>query len=272
MVVDDAMLRAYVDGELEAGLRQQVEAAVANSTALQTQVQALRASCLPYRAAFDAQMLPAPPASLSSHVADLLAVAGAAPRAAQPAAPQPAAPANGPRRAWLAAGLAASFGAGLVVSRLPGALTAGVPAVADPQPWVEAIAQYHALYVRATVDAASDAPANLQGLLAGFDGPLRQRLRIPDLVAQGLVFKRVQRLGYGNAPLIQMVYLPAQGRPVAVCFLPAAGPRTDTHHGVVALQNVASWRDEGLAFVVVGDLSAQAMQQLVPSIRSQLES
>ena len=44
MVVDDAMLRAYVDGELEADLRQLVEAAVANSPNLQAEVQALRSS------------------------------------------------------------------------------------------------------------------------------------------------------------------------------------------------------------------------------------
>ncbi|MCE2692584.1 MAG: anti-sigma factor [Rubrivivax sp.] len=265
MVVDDAMLRAYVDGELEADLRQQVEAAVANSAALQGQVQASRASCLPYRAAFDAQALPAPPASLTRHLADLLAVAESAPGAARPAAA-----ANGPRRAWLVAGLAASFGVGLVVSRLPGALSARFPAPAEPQPWVEAIAQYHALYVRATVDAAPDAPADLQGLLSGFDASWRQRLRIPDLVAQGLVFKRVQRLGYRDAPLIQMVYLPAQGRPVAVCLLPVAGPSTGIYHELVGSQSVATWREDGLAFVVVGDLPTQAMQRLAPAIRSQL--
>lgn len=267
MVVDDEMLRAYVDGELQPDMRQQVEAAVANSAALQCRVQALRASCLPYRAAFDAQVLPAPPASLSRHVADLLAAAGSAPSAVRPDGT-----AGLQRRAWLAAGLAASFGAGLVVSRLPAGLGAGLPDAAQPQPWVEAIAQYHALYVRATVEAAPETPANLQALFDGLDGPWRQRLRVPDLAAQGLAFKRVQRLGYGDAPLIQMVYLPAQGRPLAVCLLPAAGPGTDIHHERVAGQNVATWREAGLAFVVVGDLSRQAMQQLAPVIRARLVS
>jgi len=61
MTVDEPLLRAYVDGELEPALRDQVEAAVANSTELQAQVQQLRASCLPYRAAFEAHQLPEAP-------------------------------------------------------------------------------------------------------------------------------------------------------------------------------------------------------------------
>lgn len=267
MVVDDAMLRAYVDGELEADLRQLVEAAVANSPNLQAEVQALRFSCLPYRAAFDAQPLPALPASLKSHLADLLTVAAPMQDAATRTAPL-----TTRRRAWLVAGFAASFGAGLAVSRILTSTGAGVPNPAEPQPWVVAIAQYHALYVRATVDMALESPSSFQSLLSGFDVPWRQRLRVPDLAAQGLAFKRAQRLGYRGAPLIQMVYLPAQGRPVAVCFLPSDRPRTTIQYAVAEVQNVAFWQDDGLAVVVVGDLPPLVMQQLAPEIRSQLMS
>ena len=223
MVVDEVMLRAWVDGELEPGLRQQVETAVANSPALQAQVSALRASCLPYRAAFDAQALPSPPAALLDHVAALVAVAGAAPMPARPLATLPAAGAV-PRRAWLAAGLAASFAAGVVVPRAFGLFPDPLRSPSEPEPWVNAIAQYHALYVRETVDGATEAPSPLQSLLAGFAPPVRARLRVPDLAANGLAFRRAQRLGYATGPLIQMVYLPAQGRPLAVCFLAVPGP------------------------------------------------
>lgn len=270
MVVDEVMLRAFVDGELEPGLRQQVESAVANSPSLQAQVQALRASCLPYRAAFDAQTLPPPPATLVDQVAALVAVAGAAtaPSSAPTAATRSAA--TLPRRAWLAAGLAASFAAGVVLPRALGVFQGGLAADGDREPWVAAIAQYHALYVRETVDKMSEAPNPLPSLLAGFDPPLRLRLRVPDLSAHGLAFRRAQRLGYGDAPLIQLVYLPQLGRPLAVCFLPAPGPGAPVRYAVVDAQNVAAWREGGLAFVVVGDFTPQALRELVPAIQSQV--
>lgn len=270
MVVDEVMLRAFVDGELEPGLRQQVESAIANSPSLQMQVQALRASCLPYRAAFDAQALPPPPAALVDHVAALVAVASAAsaPAADRTAAARGAAAV--PRRAWLVAGLAASFAAGAVLPRALGLLMPGGPSTVEREPWVEAIAQYHALYVRDTVDKSAEPPDPLPSLLGGFDPPVRQRLRVPDLAGQGLAFRRAQRLGYGGAPLVQLVYLPQAGRPLAVCFLAAPGPSALPRYAVVEAQNVATWRDGGLAFVVVGDLTPQALREVVLAIRAQV--
>lgn len=258
MVVDEVMLRAFVDGELEPGLRQQVESAVANSPVLQQQVHALRASCLPYRAAFDAQALPPPPAALVDHVASLVAVAGAAPAAGVP------------RRAWLVAGLAASFAVGAVLPRAVAVFQDALPGHGEREPWVAAIAQYHALYVRETVDKAMEPPDPLPSLLAGFDLPLQQRLRVPDLAAQRLAFRRAQRLGYGAGPLIQLVYLPPQGRPLAVCFLATPGRSAPPRYAVVADQNVATWRAGGLVFVVVGDLSLQALREVVPVIQAQI--
>lgn len=265
MVVDEVMLRAFVDGELEADLRAQVDAAVANSPALQAQVQALRASCLPYQAAYGAQALPPPPAELLAGVADLLAVSAATP------APHPAPPTWQPqRRAWLAAGLAASFGAGVMLPKAIGLLQGLLRAPSEPEPWVEAIARYHALYVRETVDIPIEPPPPLHTLLSGFAEPVRDRLRVPDLAAQGLSFRRAQRLGFGAAPLIQLVYLPARGRPVAVCFLPMPGQSAPTRLRVVADQDAATWREAGLAFVVVGDLAPQALDQVVSAIQAQV--
>ena len=69
MVVDDLMLRAFVDGELDPLAREAVESSIARSPPLQAQVAALRASCLPYRAAFEQQALPPLPERLQQRVA-----------------------------------------------------------------------------------------------------------------------------------------------------------------------------------------------------------
>lgn len=250
MIVDEPMLRAYVDSELEPVMREQVEAVLANNTELQTQARALRASCLPYRTAFEAHALPEPPASLVRQVAALSAVA-AAPRAA----PVPDGNVFGRRRA-LGAGLAmaASFAAGLIVPWRP----APSSSQSDDSPWVRAIASYHSLYVRETVDQPGDAPKRVGALLAGFSEQQKQQVFVRNLEPAGLAFKRVQRLGFGDAPLIQMVYLAAQGRPAALCVLPVNRPDVPVAAQQLEGLGVATWTQGGLAHVFVADLSPEA--------------
>ena len=176
MVVDDSMLRAYVDGELDAVTRQQVDTVLAHSAELRAQADALRASCLPYGAAFDAQALPPLPDSLQRQVEALVAVAsapGSATASASASVHLPAPGFAGRRRAlglgWAAA---ASFGIGLLVPWRP-QVAATEPAAPAGEPWVQAIAGYQALYVRETVDLQSESPARLLDLLDGFDARAR---------------------------------------------------------------------------------------------------
>jgi anti-sigma factor RsiW len=257
MIVDEQMLRAYVDGELDPTLREQVDAVLTHSPELRTQADALRASCLPYRAAFEAQALPAPPASLLRYVTGLSAVAAASPSIKRATPAHAHAQVLGRRRAWgVGLAMAASFAAGLVV---PLRWATGS---ADETPWVSAIASYHALYVRETVGAQADPPARIQSLLAGFSEQQKAQIFVPDLQAAGLAFKRVQRLGYGALPLIQMVYLPANGRPAALCLLPTQRPEAAVAVQQIEGQSVATWVHQGLAYVLVGDIAPQELLAL----------
>ncbi len=280
MVIDDVMLLAWVDGELDESLHLQVQAAVDRDPALQARVQALRASCLPYRAAFEAQQLPPLPPALVGQLDELLALSrdrSTATAASAGGREGPMAPAL--RRRWLLGGMAASVAVGLLalpwVGRPGDALSAlsvlpGWDDRDDREPWIAAIAQYHALYVRETVAQSTEPPRPLQDLLEGWDAGLRQRLHVPDLRARGLAFRRAQRLGLGEAPLIQLVYLPEQGRPLALCFLVSGGAPRAPRFESIGTQSVASWTDAGLAFVVVGELAMPDLRQLVPLIRSQV--
>jgi hypothetical protein len=128
--------------------------------------------------------------------------------------------------------------------------------------WVEAVANYQALYVRETLDQAADSPAKLASLSSGFDDEQRRSLFVPDLRAVDLEFRRVQRLGYGDAPLIQMVYLPPSGKPLALCVLPVNRADAAVQARTIDSMSVASWRRRGLAFVLAADMPQTRLTQL----------
>ena len=71
MVIDDRDLLAYADGQLAPERRAEIEAAIANSADVAGRVKAMRASALPYAAAFESQILPPVPRELSDRIAAL---------------------------------------------------------------------------------------------------------------------------------------------------------------------------------------------------------
>ena len=66
MSIDDTVLLAYVDGQLAPERRAEVEAAAAASPEVAARLAAMKASVLPYAAAFARQALPPLPEHLAS--------------------------------------------------------------------------------------------------------------------------------------------------------------------------------------------------------------
>ena len=263
MKIDEITLRAYVDDELAANQREQVEMQLAQQPQLRAQVQALQASRLPYRSAFESDALPPMPASLRAEVASLTALASSASASAGPSLFTRLDQLLDRRRwlglgaatgAGLGLGFAASFAAGPFVSLLQSGAGFGTQ---DSAAWVNAIANYQALYVRATVDQNVDDAARVQRLLSDFANTAQITVNVPNLTEAGLSFRRIQRLGYENKPLLQMIFLPAQGNPTALCALPAqladSGIRQSEQHGM----QVLNWQRRGMSYVLVTALGAQ---------------
>lgn len=239
-----AQLRAYVDGELSPEERAKVEFAVAHSDTLKKQLDAMKASCLPYRTAFDAQLLPAIPAHLQKQLDAMSAVAQSA--------PPPGSNVVRPRRWFLGSmgvgvGIAASFAAGF----------AARPFWFSPEQsdWVKAVASYQALYVRDTVGKVQDTPERTRQIIDSFQRQTNTKLVVPDLGDAGLEFRRIQRLGFGNQPLMQMAYLPADGKPGALCVLPSTSKGDGNANGqILEGLSVVTWSRDSLAYVLVLDM------------------
>lgn len=273
MVADDALLMAYVDGELSSQQNQELERLIDASPDLAQRVSRLMASCLPYEEAFARQNVPPVPESLKLSIAALAAQHTAGSTAGNPKAAATSSAAEKadsgfarlfaflqPKFAWPAltfvAG-AACYALVLQVGAFSGALKPGfdasAPAVAQTSPWVQQAAAYQHLYTRETVAYGaqpSDAVTKTLADIRDIDG---LALRVPDLSSAGLTFKRVQRLRFNNKALIQLVYLPANGAPVALCVMKEPKPDQAIAQQSVAQMNVVTWRQSELGYALIGE-------------------
>ena len=254
MSPDLETLRAYADGELPAQLRQALEVVIAADPALAAQVEALFASRLPYQSAFSQEPLADVPPALQAHVAELAAVATASHEVALAGAPgrMPQQPGRSPWMwpALMLVSLALVYAAATHHRR-------GL--AVDIEPWVQKVSSYHSMYARETVTDGGPTPAQTQAL----QRRLRQQgleLQIPDLSAQGLRFFRAQQLQLEGRMVLQLVYLPEQGLPVALCLtsMPAQQERSVAVEGLQAL----TWHAKGWAYLLVGNLPAAQMEKI----------
>jgi hypothetical protein len=144
--------------------------------------------------------------------------------------------------------------------------------------WVRAIEQYQSLYVRETVLGSAQSPAQAQAVLLAFTTTATlPTLKVPDLSIQGLSFQRAQRLSFNDIPLLQIVYLPKEGRPLALCAMPAKRLKlenkdSDTHVKTNSAYGMSSahWQKNDLALVVVADWPIERLQATTDLIQQQV--
>ena len=240
MGIDDVVLMAYVDGELSAERRAEVEAAVGQSKELADRLADMRASALPYGAAFDRQALPPVPEALTWRVEDLARISKSSPPQLQ-------------RRAWPR--LAAAFLVGALVAGSALQLSRHEPSsmglTASVTPWVKAVADYQVLYTRETLANINEDHALSEKVVGDLQRADHLGVVIPDLRDAGLTFKRVQRLSYNDQAVVQMVYLPEKGGPVALCLTRDAradeAPRTQEVSGM----HTVAWRHNHVGYVLL---------------------
>lgn len=291
MKMDDILLMAYVDGELTSHQRAEVDRAIGASAEIARRVALFEASVLPYQQAFQrSEWLPVPH-SLVRKVADIahahaapaaLSAAGDGRRTEPPASrPDLRARSSAPVRSrvrtmvpWLAAAfVAGAFSCGAVLHFAPGAAQRGfappgAPVTAQTQvsPWIMAAVNYQRLYTRDTValDGANPAAAaHTVDTIRRDDG---LRIRIPDLRALGLTFKRIQRLNFNHKPLVQIVYLPEKGLPVALCVMKDERPDTVLARQQVGNMDVVTWRRARITYALIaapGDADLGAIGQRI---------
>ncbi|WP_321938673.1 anti-sigma factor [Paraburkholderia sp. J8-2] len=280
MTMDDILLMAYVDGELTPREREDVEKTISASPEIAERVALFTASALRYRHAFAHQKLPPVPKRLTLKIEQL--------SRAHLGMPEAASSTDTARRgatepAWFARlisrwpfrvalhlslpGLAVTFAAGVLSCALvlrhatdwarsdggagTGALHA---AAASVSPWVAAAVNYQQLYTRDTVAFDALTPEVVSQVIAQIHVDDGVPIRVPDLRPAGLTFTRIQRLRFHNRPLVQIVYLPKTGLPVALCVMKDEKPDASMTHERVESMNVLTWRRANLSYALIASL------------------
>jgi anti-sigma factor RsiW len=273
MKIDDILLMAYVDGELAPPERQQVESEISASPEVAERVALFEATCLPYREAFAHQKLPPLPDTLVKKIEQMAHTHAVHPVKASANDPTvshdeerlpPSAPVRSRLRvapAWLAvAFVAGAFCCGAVLRFAPGVSPGLNPMLATvasgttgASSWIQAAAGYQRLYARETVEQVSADAAGEAKTVEEIRRDDGLALRVPDLREAGLTFKRVQRLRFNGRPLIQIVYLPEKGEPVALCVIKDMKPDQTVTTQRVDDMNVVTWRQAELGYALIGN-------------------
>lgn len=285
MNIDEVTLLAYVDQQLEPAQRAQVNSAVAANPHLLAQLEALQASRLPYATAFNRQNLPLLPPDLAMQISAITSAAASTRAPAFAAAQHRSSllPVLGSRRSWLRGGfaVAASFAAGYAAYPLFAGTPAAVGVGAASAAWIDAVANYQAMYTRATVEGSAQNAAQAAQVLQKFmsssvgESADAVTLSIPDLSSEGFAFKRAQPLVFGENALLQMAYLPVSGKPAALCVL-LLPPSDGQHLKAAAALSIhverlhglamASWTNGRLAYALASELPEQQSRALAERI------
>lgn len=253
MTIPEDRLLAYVDGLLSPEEIADIERQLSGDPNAREMVKKLRLSDLPYRKAVE-ELIDVPDLArfrqiIQSH-------------------DQTQRPTHFRRYAPLAASVAVFFVIGLLAGQ-------HVFPPSQPEPtkwavWVDKIANYQALYSRATL-AMRNPPAERRiKQMQRVSKAIGVNIPAPDLSPLKADFKYARLYKLDGFALAQIAYLPKSGEPFSLCFMktdkPDRAPKYLKAHG----QNVVAWRSKGVEYIFVGETPRKIMDSYISAIQAQL--
>jgi anti-sigma factor RsiW len=243
--IGEVDLHAYVDGQLEAARRAEVEAYLAAYPEAATLVQDLRTQIHALHSAFDGVMNEPIPLRLTDAIQ-----------------PRPWQRGLAAGMAWLACGLAAGWFAHDRVAQ---------PAAA-PTVFAKEALVAHALYVaeqRHPVEVPAEQEAHLVAWLSKrLDAPIRA----PVLQQQGFSLLGGRLLPGDDGPLAQLMYQSANGERLTLTVKRAAKPQTDIGFQVMeqGSTSVFYWIDRDYGYALSGGMDRSRLLTVARAVEAQL--
>ena len=242
MTEREALLCAYVDGELDPDAVREVERLIGGDARLARMIDQYRQMGGLLRAACGEQFYASAPLSL---------------RASTAASPQ--------RRRVLVAGAAAACAAALAGFGL-----GNVWHQRNEDDLLGEIAEYHSVYSQETAHLV-EVPASRAAELTGWLGEkVGRAIPVPALEAQGLRFAGGRMLVIGGEPVAQLVYVREHGLPIGVCIARLAGKPQGLELAKRDGLRLATWRDRDHVYVVVGDIGKAALSEIAGKVARDL--
>ncbi|WP_213990206.1 anti-sigma factor [Sodalis sp. dw_96] len=273
----DELLVAYLDNELDADRRRQVEQQLSDYPQLAERLALLDRASLPFSAAYAGMLQQAPAARLQARL-DGLASADNPSGVDRPASSgvsgkltqaKPSDAGRGiSRRNIIAATLA-----GLAVGSLGGRLSFGLFAPAGRQDnWRDLVAEYMSLYTDETFADTATSPDLRQRQLNTVGAKLGLTLDPGRLSLPGAELKFARLLSYDSQPIAQIAYLDERHGPLALCITRVGngGREEDPESEVLRGMNVVYWTRGGHRYMLIGhnpatDLNALAKKLMAVS-------
>jgi len=271
MKIDDVLIIKYVDGLLDESEVVQFEAKLEMDESLREQVAALRASQLPYKAAFDQQELPPIPEALSKSIGELSHVISEMDTSRAESQPQTF------RKFLYAASIAFAFVAGIASTKMAlvadtdSDINADVSVLSQNledidleslggKDLIDATIIYQALYDRDTVGKVFQSEEDKSVVLERFNQGSDRALQVPQI--DGYEFRRVQTLNHQGKAIAQMVYLGDEGYPLALCVTPISGEDQKEIHYPLAKMNTLVWAQGKLSYMLIGKLELEELKEI----------
>lgn len=280
--IDDVMLMAYVDGEVDAQTAREIEAMIAADPSIGRRVAMFRQTATMTRGAFGEVLHEPVPERL------LQALGGGA-----------AAPAAGPRvvpmgvrteqrgHLWRHAGWAAAAAIGAVAllnaasqqGIAPFAQRAPVQEVAatttDAERWIDNLAAWYRVHRasfekdhRLLVDIGAE---NVEELERWVGAKLQREIAVPDLSSFGYRQQGGRLLLIGRRPAAQFFYATEAGELVQLVIgftdQPDRDGRLDQRDDV----NVVSWREKGYAYAFIGRIDGKRLWAMADATWAKLK-
>jgi anti-sigma factor RsiW len=251
--LDDTLLMAFADGELDAATADQVKASIAHDPDALEKVRQFRQSTQLLRELFDQpqfrRMRSGPPE---------VPVLRGKPRSF-----------SWPSHSLIAASMALFLlgmgaGAGVILVK---------PGPSFSERLLDEVADYHVLYARESEHQVEVSATRVAHIETWLGNRLHRTLEVPDLSARGLTFVGARLLSVDGAPVAQLLYQ-APGRehePMAFCIAedksPDAAARGEEYNG---LQEV-TWSRSGYSYVLAGWESQDFLQSLASELAPKLD-
>jgi anti-sigma factor RsiW len=282
--VDDVMLMAYVDGEVDAATAREIETALAGDPALMVRVQQLRDGAMMARGAF-AEVLHEPvPDRLIAALGGPAASAEARKPGGDNVVPLRRNLSWLPRRSaigWAAAASIAALVIGYGVGEMQPQFGFGEIGLggglqnASSNRWLDNVAAYYHVYQNSLANkdkllvdfTAADVPE----LEKWFGAKLNRKLEVPNLTSKGLTTQGGRLVIINDKPAAQFLYSSDKGDLVelVIAFTDQPyQPEQITRKGDV---NIVHWRDNGYAYAFAGVMDASRLQAIADSVWRDLE-